>query len=188
MRDPLLDVLAIEFPQPATVEDLERARQRWRRIRLGRGRPEASRPFLLITPLGMPLREQLAQALAAARITIADRTAIHDWPTASTQVYARTDDDERLRVALAFEQLWRSISLSQDAERWDLADASDLGRLVGLKDALHQQLGTVRFRLSVPGVTLRTPHQAVRLHAFHVPDPHAFAAESQVLDALRDEG
>lgn len=186
MSDGDTDILDLRFTQPATTAEVAQVRRRWRTFRTAVAiRPV--RPFLVITPLGMPLRDEIAQRLAGAGIAPGRREAIANWPSASTILYVRTDTDERLRVALAFERLWRAIGLAQRAERWDLSDSRDLRTLITLKRQLHAQLGTVRCRLSIPGVVLRTPGQVVHLQGLHVPDPDTFEDESSALDALATE-
>src|SRR5687767_3582734 len=150
--------------QPATANDLEAARERWRaaQLELVAAAPPQE-PFLVITPLGMPLRGAIEEMLTSAGVGLGARRPIVNWATASTLMYARTDDDERLRVALAFEQLWQSIALSLRAERWDLVSADDHRQVVGLKKSLHQRFGMVRVRVELPGVTLRTPDRCAHL-------------------------
>jgi hypothetical protein len=185
MRDSPSELLEVRFPQAPSNAEVAQVRQR---LHACRNAPQSGlepRPFLLITLLGMPMREQIAQGLTELGIALGARTPLDDWPTAATLIYTRTDDDERLRVALAFERLWRSLSLSQQAERWDLADPADFPRLIAAKESLRSRVGTLRLRLSLPGATLRTPGQIVRLQALHVPDPDTWAAESRLLDTLR---
>jgi hypothetical protein len=186
MRDGRIDIDALEVrcpPVPSAAE-IEQVRRRLHTFRPAPPDGLEAQPFLVITPLGMPWREVIAQSLVELGIAIAGRTPIADWSTASTLVYARTDDDERLRVALAFEWLWRALSPSMQAERWDLANPADLPRLIAAKAPLRARVGTLCQRVSLPGVTLRTPLQVVRLQALHVPDLETVAVESHILRAL----
>jgi hypothetical protein len=177
--------LTMRVLQPPTANELDATRERWREAqdRLAAAAPMQA-PFLIITPLGMPLRGAIEEVLASEGVVARTRRPIGDWASASTLIYARTADDERLRVALAFEQLWRSIALSLGAERWDLESADDHRRVVGLKRSLHQRLGMVRVRVELPGVTLRTPDRCAHLRAVHVPDPESIDREARILDSL----
>ena len=150
----------------------------------GQAVPPAT-PFLLLTPLGRPLRRRLRGLLAREGIRLAGRVLYPDWPRLSSILYTRQVSEERLRVALAFEQLWHAIALDQAAERWDLADPDSYGRLLAIKAALRDRLGFVSLRLVVPGVTLRSPGQVVHLQAFHVPDPGRWEHESRLLEVLK---
>ncbi len=140
------------------------------------------RPFLLISPYGVALREELMELLAAQIISIGQRVHISDWPRASIAIYAKTLEEERLRVALGFEALWRSVSLTQAGERWDLATPEDYPRLMGVRVDLRTVLGTRRFQVQFPGVRLRS-QGIVRLQAFHVPDLDSLGEESRLIDA-----
>ena len=99
--------LTLRVLQPATANDLEAVRERWRaaQMQLVAAAPPHE-PFLVITPLGMPLRDAIEEMLTSAGVVLGARRPIVNWATASTLMYTRTDDDERLRVALAFDQLW----------------------------------------------------------------------------------
>jgi hypothetical protein len=177
--------LTLRVLQPPTANELEATRERWREAQLQLTAAAASQPpFLVITPLGMPLRGAIEELLAAEGVAPATRRPVANWATASTLIYARTADDERLRVALAFEQLWRSIALSLGAERWDLKSADDHRRVVGLKKSIHQRLGMVRVRVELPGVTLRTPDRSAHLRAVHVPDAECIDREARILNSL----
>jgi hypothetical protein len=184
MQERLAPILEARFEQPATASEIDGIRERWcaaQNLAAGAAPP---RPFLIVTPLGIPLRDRIGQLLADAHIPITGRTRISRWPCVSTFIYARTDDEERLRVALAFEHLWRAIILSEEAERWDLPSRDDLAHLIELKAQVHAVLGTVGIRLSLPGVIVRTHDRTVHLRVLHVPDLDTFEHESRLLDAL----
>ena len=177
--------LTMRVLQPPTASELEAMRERWReaQIRLTATAPSEP-PFLVITPLGMPLRTAIEELLASAGVVPASRRPIADWATVSTLIYARTADDERLRVALAFEQLWQSIALSLGAERWNLKSGDDHRQVVALKKSLHQRFGMVRVRVELPGVMLRTPDRCAHLRAVHVPDAECIDREARILNAV----
>lgn len=158
-------------------------RERWRESRRHLTSGQPVRPFIVITPLGMPMRDRIQQALARAGVTVAGRRDIPDWPTASTLLYAKSDGDERLTVALAFEALWRAVVLDRRAQRWDLAGRDDLARAITAKPALHEQLGIVRVHLGIPGVTMANDG-VVRLRALHMPDVDRVDDESRLLDGI----
>jgi hypothetical protein len=169
--------------QPCSAAEIEGLRQRWRVLHADLTNGEG-RPFLIVTPLGLPLQDLVAGMLAQHSVEVVRRTPVASWPDTSSMLYARTDTDERLRVALVFERLWRAISLSEGAERWDLRRRDDLARLATLKHQFHQALGMVQVRVVAPDVTIRTPDGLVRLRALHVPDGDAVDRESQLLDAM----
>jgi hypothetical protein len=155
-----------------------------RQLRMLRSAPVAAPPrgFMVITPLGMPHRDAIAASLTNAGIEVAGRSLIDDWPRCSTFIYPRTEDDERLRVAIVFERAWRAIGLSQQGERWDLARVANLDPLSRLKAGLRARFGTVRVRVVAADVSIPTPNHTIRLQPIHVPEPAAAAYESHMLD------
>ena len=186
MTPPSVSFPDLHLPHTATPEELIRLRGWLQSLRAAARTAPAARPFLVVTPLGLPLGEHITRWLDDHHIRITQRAIIPNWAQASTALYAKTDDDERLRVALGFEALWQSISLSLTAERWDVAEIEAYRRLAAEKHNLRSRLGTLHFHLHLPTVTLRTPHQLVRLQAVHVPDPKAWADESRWLDLVME--
>jgi hypothetical protein len=184
--DPQQDILDLTFARASTPEEVDAARRRWRACHARVHTASPARPFLVVTPLGLPCRNMIDELLTQQQIAIDRRTLIHDWPSVSTLVYARTDDAERLRVALMFERLWKATTLCRSAERWDVTTRADLIRLIALKPRLQEALGTVEFRVSVPDLAVRSPGRVVHLRAIHVPDLDAFENESRILDELMD--
>lgn len=175
--------LLMRFEQPPDPRDLATVRAAWRQLHRDIDEAAVGHPFVVATPLGLAIEPAVSSALAAAGVEVVSRHAIDDWPRTSTFIYARTDDDERLTVALAFEQTWRSVSLLRRAEVWALGGAADLARAIALKPHLHQCLGTVQLRLELPGISLPTPRQQIRLRAVHVPDVDRVDVEWQLLRA-----
>jgi hypothetical protein len=143
-------------------------------------------PFLILTPLGMTRREEIYRWLLSRGYSILQRTPIPDWSTASTYLYVRTLEEERLRVAAAFERLWRSAFPSMQAEWWQLESIAALERLGKEKTELRACMGTLLFRLHVPDLSLRSPGQAVRLQVVHVPDLIHLPLEAAILEALKE--
>jgi hypothetical protein len=142
-------------------------------------------PFLLLTPLGMEQRRPILQMLDEAGIGIGRVFPILDYPRLSSILYSRSADDERLRVALAFEQLWRTVRPDLRAEYWEIPDQGDYLALLRRKETSREQMGIQRFRLNAPDLALRTPGQILRLQAFHVPDPSQWERESRLRRAGR---
>ena len=175
-------ILQLRFADPPSAADLHAARQRWQAAHRLVDPTADARPFIVITPLGLTIREALAASFAAEGIAIIDRQAIADWPAISTLLYARRDDDERLTVAIAFEHAWRLIGVQTRAERWDLGGADDFARATAVKAHLHARFGLVRLDVHLPGVTLRTPGHDMHLRTFHVPEPERAGIEWQLLE------
>ena len=159
--------------------------RRWLRAAHAQARHiPSARPFLVITPLGLPGRPAIGDWLAREGVAVTRRHHIPDWPRVSTAVYARTDDDERLLVARAFERAWRAGCADGTAERWDLGSEHDIERVRGFKRALRSTLDTVCVRLASATVTLGTGDGLAHLRAVHVPDRAHADLESRLLDAL----
>ncbi len=176
------DALELRLLRPIAESEIERVRRQLRALRSATPAGSAGHAFLVVTPLGMPRRADIEAALSQADITVARRTVIDDWPRCSTFVYPRTEDDERLRVAIVFERAWRAIGLSQTGERWELSRESDLDRLSRLKGGLRARLGTVRVRVVAPDVSIPTPNHMIRLQAIHAPEPAAASYEWHMMD------
>lgn len=87
-------------------------------------------------------------------------------------------------LALAYEALWQSISLTNDAEKWELAQPAKFSYLVTEKHNLRRNFGKLSFRLLLPFAGMLFEHRA-NLHVFHVPDPENLEEESQILDITR---
>jgi hypothetical protein len=132
----------------------------------------ATRPFLVVTPLGLSRAEELAQALAACRVEVAARQTIRRWSRASSRLYLRSLDPAAVARALRFEQQWRWMYPDDRAERWSLARPDDYVRLVERKAELR-----LRFR-GLPLAGSKPGDPAFALHAFHVPDACDLAAEA----------
>lgn len=66
----------------------------------------------------------------------------------------------------------------------DLPRMLGLAREWGVERLSITSNGTLRLRLSLPGVTLRTPGQIVRLQALHVPDLDTWQIASRLLDTF----
>jgi hypothetical protein len=179
---PTGDARELRLLVPTAAAEIERVRQQLRRLRSAVPDAERPRPFLVITPLGMPHRAGIEAVLSGADIALAGRTVIDDWPHCSMFVYPRTEDDERLRVAILFERAWRSIGLAPQGERWELARAADLDRLSRMKAGLRARFGTVRMQVVAPDVSIPTPNHTISLHAIHVPEPGAADYEGHVLE------
>ena len=174
-------VLQLRFAEPPAAADLHAVRQRWRAAHDLVDPAAAGRPFVIITPLGLTVHDALTASFAAHDITVIDRRPIADWAALSTLLYARRDDDERLTVAIAFEQAWRAIGVQTRAECWMLGAMADLERATAIKTHLHASVGLVRLEVHLPGVTLYSPGHDMRLRAFHVPDPDRVGVEWQLL-------
>ena len=175
-------VLQLRFAEPPAAADVDAVRQRWWAAHRLLDPAAAGRPFIVITPLGLTVRDALTASFAAHDITVVDRRPVADWAALSTLLYARRDDDERLTVAIAFEQAWRAIGVQIRAECWVLEAMADLERATSIKAQLHASVGLVRLEVHLPGVTLYSPGHDMRLRAFHVPDLDRVGIEWQLLE------
>ncbi|MEQ1910372.1 MAG: hypothetical protein ABMA15_16240 [Vicinamibacterales bacterium] len=175
---------ALQVSLDADQAELSETR-RWLRAAHARARQvQSARPFLVITPLGLPNRPEIRDWLAREGVQVTGRHHIPDWPRVSTAVYARTDDDERLLVARAFERAWRAGCVDAAAERWDLGGDDDIERVRGFKSALRSTLDTVPVRMASAALRLSTGDGLAHLRAVHVPDRAHVDMESRLLDAL----
>jgi hypothetical protein len=129
-------------------------------------------PFLVVTPLGLLRAEALATALHRLGIGIDARLTLWPWAEAASRLYQRELSPAAIARAARFEQRWRSLCPADRAQCWRLADATDFPRLLQAKAALRQRFGGVPLGPAAPG------EPAFRLHAFHVPDAEAVAAEA----------
>lgn len=125
----------------------------------------AARPFLLVTPLGMPARARLHGALAASAIDVRYRTLLPGWPAAATRLYARSPGDEDVCRGAAYEQAWRS-RFEPQAEVWALDGPVGYMRLLVAKYDLRERFRAMRLDVDSGAGRLR-----IKLHSFHVPDP-----------------
>lgn len=136
------------------------------------------RPFLVVTPLGLGFVDQLADALAAYGVRVAERRPIRPWSRASTSLYVRSADTEAATRALRFEEQWRTVCPADRAESWQLLGDEDYARLRAHKATLRQRFPGLPLRDRRPG------EPPFRLHAFHVPDPTDLPAEARRLGAF----
>ena len=180
----MTDDVRLTFASAPSADAVTAVRARWRQSREYLRSNQLIRPFVVVTPLGLAVRERVEDLFREYRVTVVARRPLPDWPGVSTLLYARTDDDERLTVALAFEELWRSVVLDARAERWDLAGPDDFTRMVAAKSVMRERLGVVRVNLTIPSIQIH-PDGVVRLRALHVPDPDRVGVESRLLDGIR---
>jgi hypothetical protein len=177
------NLLTVSVERAPTSAELDTTRRLWR---VSRAAPVAAamRPFLLVTPLGLARRDDLARALDEADVSVVDRHQLPGWSVVSTLVYARSDDDARLRLAATYADAWQQLGLPDACERWALRGHEDLARLRAIKEELRMRLGAVRARLD--GSLASLPAGSVlHLNPFHSPDPDRVDLESAVLDHLQ---
>lgn len=175
--------LPLFIPAPVEPETLETLRQIIESVHRMSAAIAHTAPFLLLTPLGMGQRQPISQMLDGAGIRVGRVFPIRDYPRLSSILYSRSVDDDRLRVALAFEQLWRATVPDTGAEYWEIPNQDDYLTLLRQKGTSRERMGIQRYRLSVPDLILRSPGQVVRLQAFHVADPGQWERESRLLQA-----
>lgn len=129
-----------------------------------------SRPFTVITPLGMPQKDTIASLFARFGIHISKRMPISHWSPLATLLYVRHRHEKRLLKAAAFERLWDS-GYPHQGEVWELADWSGFEQLVTNKYVLRGQFPSMRMCVHI---RTENPTDSFRFHAnlraFHVPD------------------
>lgn len=124
------------------------------------------RPFMIVTPLGMPARVRLRTALAAIGAQTRYRATVPDWAAAATPLYVRSLDEEDLARGTAYELAWRS-RFEPRAEVWAFGGLPDYERLLAVKYSIRERFRSIRRHVGLGGRgTLR-----IQLHPFHVPDP-----------------
>jgi len=130
---------------------------------------------LLVTPLGMPIRRELAAALQQLGIQVRRRRPLSGWSDLSSALYARSASRRAARRSLAYVQAWRELAdeYGQEAELWWLSPAEAHERLTAAKSALRRRLA--------PCSELRVRWREIRLHAFHVPDADRLGVELALL-------
>ena len=186
IRAPADEPQLVRFETLASDEEVERTRRWVRALRMGCAGASEAQPCCVVTPLGLAQRAEIERVLAERGLDAWEAAPIADWASAATPIYAKTLDDERLRVALCYEALWRMASPLQLAELWTFADPAALGALTEAKHAIRAAIGVCRYRVSLPGITIATPGQVVQLHPVHVPDLAHLAEERCLLRQLVD--
>lgn len=132
-------------------------------------------PFVVVTPLGLLRSDAFAAELRQLGVTIAARQVLWPWAEAASRLYQRELTPTAIARAARFEQRWRDVCPGDRAECWLLGGEHDYTRLLAAKAALRE-----RFR-GVPLGPTAAGEPMFRLHAFHVPDPDAVAAEAERL-------
>jgi hypothetical protein len=142
------------------------------------------RPFLLVTPLGLARRRELAHALDDGNVAVVDRHPLPAWSVVSTQLYSRPHRHDRRHVETVYADAWRRLDLPDECERWDVRTLDDLARLRPFKEQLRGRLGATHVTLDAPVGAL--PAGAIlRLNPFHTPDSERLDIESAILDRLQ---
>lgn len=142
-------------------------------------------PFLLLTPLGMSRRSALARMLAERGIGIGRIVPVPDYRRVSSVLYTRAVTEERMRVALKFEELWGSLFPDPEVECWEIPDPDHHERLLREKRALRDRLESRIIR----GISTKLPPSGpptewiVPLRAFHMADREDWGLESRLLQA-----
>ena len=180
----MMNLPQIHIRQAAASEEIEALRAR---IRLAHSQAAAiptARPFLVITPVGLAATAKLFALLQESGISVTRTATIPDWPSVSSVLYSRTEDDERLRVAIGFKRVWNAISITQEGLRCDFPSEAMFARFLSMKTELRAALGSVTLQAYFPDVVIRAPGQVIHLHPFHAPDAQCWEWESRLLDVL----
>jgi MoaA/NifB/PqqE/SkfB family radical SAM enzyme len=142
------------------------------------------RPFVLVTPLGVPVCEQLQIELDQFGVRVTKKTRLKQWRLTAALLYGdrRRPAVEREQISSAYDRLWRAETALDEAEQWELASVEDLQRALTVKAEVRRRLGATRqFQLQDRGLEKRT----VRLNPIHVPDVDRWEWEGQLLAELR---
>lgn len=145
----------------------------WLRVRSR----EAGPLFLIVTPLGMTVRRELAAALLELGIHVVRRRPLSSYADLSSALYARSASRTAARRSLTYVQAWRELAddYGEDAELWWLTPPEAHGRLEAAKREL-------RLRLA-PGPELRVRWRRLTLHAFHLPDFDRLGIELKLVES-----
>lgn len=152
------------FDEPSNA-DLATFRSRVRADLATTRQPQAARPFVVVTPVGLRATDELQRALAIRGITLAERRVLEPWPRCASTMLARTLDDAETLRSFTHEELWRSLFPRGDAEQWILADDVSLERARAWRNALRDVVRSVR--VTVQGVR---DSSEIELAAVHVPE------------------
>ena len=130
-------------------------------------------PFIILTPHGWNQASSLAAQLVQLGVRVVSRVPVRDWPRTATPLYLRRFDHDSLLQAAIYEESWKGVSpLQTCAERWDLADESDLVRVTAAKKHLRSAYPTLYIRATLPGASV-----PIGLHTFHSPDVDRWPVE-----------
>ncbi|MFO0980140.1 MAG: hypothetical protein U1E76_00055 [Planctomycetota bacterium] len=152
-------------------------------VALARAIDPVPQPFFLVSPLGLMRRQMLATQLSLLGITIESVARVASWPLVSTALYLQDVDDDRLRIALAFERLWVDLFPRGSGERWQLHDAAGHRRLLAARGRLRQSIPSLALRVST-----RTHTFEATLPALHVPDVDQLHLDAARLGAVARHG
>ncbi len=138
-----------------------------------------TRPFLVVTPLGLQTASAFDAALNGLGIVVTARQALGDWSHAATRLYARLDEAEAADRAARFEEHWRRNFPADIAEVWMLRSMADHSSVVRAKPHLRRRFASIQLPLHPSDPV------AFRLHAFHVPDREDLLREHEALTLTR---
>ena len=167
----------VELDVDPNDDDVAALRVRLRETR-ARAPAEKERPRLIITPVGLPLANEIARGFEEVGATVAHRRRFHGWSTLSTLLQVTWDEPHGLRKAIAFEALWRQLYPADDCVLCELASVADLERLDVAKPALRERWQGQELSVVTPRFGFRA-----RLHPFHSPVPARAAVEASWLAA-----
>ncbi len=125
-----------------------------------------TRPFLVVTPLGLQTHSAFDAALDGLGIVVTARQALGDWSHAATRLYARLDEAE-------------AADRADIAEVWMLRSMADHSSVVRAKPHLRRRFASIQLPLHPADPV------AFRLHAFHVPDREDLLREHEALTLTR---
>jgi hypothetical protein len=135
------------------------------------------RPTIVVTPLGLVKKDELATHLASIGVQVRARRPVAAWAALSTLLQVTWDDPFGLEKACAFEALWRHVHPGDACECWELSSMDDFLRFDAAKAGLREGFGAEHVHV----VTRRYGFRA-KLHPFHSPEPARVFAESAWLD------
>lgn len=167
------------FDDPSSA-DLASFRSRVRADLATSKKPEAVRPFLVVTPVGLRAADELLRAFAIRGIVLAERRVIEPWPRCASAMSARTLDDVETLRSFTHEEIWRALFPRGDAEQWVLDGDVSLERARAWRTALREIVRSVR--VTVQGVR---DSVEIELPALHVPESADLEREWRALWSWR---
>lgn len=135
--------------------------------------PVPEHAYVVVTPLGMPHRDELFRALTRLDVAIAARVGLQHWHLLSTAIQVRRRDLAALTRAVRFERIWSTLFPDGLAEAWRIDERA------------HRLLVERKRALRATMTNMVLPLRGLRacLHPFHAADLGEGPEEARRLEA-----